>query len=71
MIVESLKYITPLACDVLACGLIESLVDLGQQRKRTKNFDPTILRSMAQFAGQVFKKYDAEVTGLLQVCNLL
>ena len=68
-VIEALKYMTPLAFDVMASSLVESLAELSHQRKRSKEVDLLFLRSMSQFTGQVFKKFDIDMTGLIQVCH--
>ena len=68
-VVEALKFMTPLAFDVMAASIVECLVDLSQQRRKSKEVDLLFLRSLATFVGQVFKKFDIEMTGLLQVCR--
>ncbi|XP_015751467.1 PREDICTED: THO complex subunit 2-like, partial [Acropora digitifera] len=72
-VVDSLKYLTPLAYDVLAYCIIEALAN--PERERLKHEDTNIsewLKSLAVFCGTVFRKYSIELTGLLQyVANQL
>ena len=72
-VVDSLKYLTNLSYDVLAYCLIEALASV--QRNRFKHDGTSIsqwLQSLSAFSGAVFKKYNIELTGLLQfVANQL
>lgn len=72
-VVDSLKYLTSLSYDVLGFCLIESLANAD--KKRVKHDSTSIsswLQSLSSFCGAVFKKYNIELTGLLQyVANQL
>ncbi|KAI0218636.1 THO complex subunit 2 [Lamellibrachia satsuma] len=72
-VVDSLKYLTSLSYDALAYCIIEALAN--PERERMKLDDTNIslwLQSLANFSGTVFKKYQIELTGLLQyVANQL
>ncbi|XP_025831929.1 THO complex subunit 2 [Agrilus planipennis] len=72
-VVDSLKYLTSLSYDVLGFCLIESLSNAD--KKRVKHDSTSIsnwLQSLSSFCGAVFKKYNIELTGLLQyVANQL
>ncbi|XP_017775974.1 PREDICTED: THO complex subunit 2 isoform X2 [Nicrophorus vespilloides] len=72
-VVDSLKYLTNLSYDVLGFCLIESLANA--EKKRVKHDSTSIsnwLQSLSSFCGAVFKKYNIELTGLLQfVANQL
>merc|ERR1719468_911185 len=72
-IVDSMKYMTNLSFDVLGFCIIESLAD--PERNRTKTDGTSIsmwLNNLAMFCGAVYKKYNIELTGLLQyVANQL
>ncbi|XP_028517932.1 THO complex subunit 2 isoform X2 [Exaiptasia diaphana] len=66
-VVDSLKYLTQLAYDVLAFCIIEALAN--PEKERLKLEDTNIsdwLKSLAVFCGTVFKKYPIELTCLLQ-----
>ncbi|XP_048589854.1 THO complex subunit 2 isoform X3 [Nematostella vectensis] len=66
-VVDSLKYLTPLAYDVLAFCIIEALAN--PERERMKQEDTNIsdwLKSLATFCGTAFRKYPIDLTGLLQ-----
>ncbi|XP_024887298.1 THO complex subunit 2 isoform X7 [Temnothorax curvispinosus] len=72
-VVDSLKYLTNISYDVLGYCLIEALA--GADRDRFKHDGTSIslwLQSLASFCGAIFKKYNIELTGLLQyVANQL
>jgi THO complex subunit 2 len=72
-VVDALKYLTPMAYDVLAYVVIEALGH--PQKERLKHEDTNIsnwLQGLANFSANVFKKYPIELTGLLQyVANQL
>lgn len=72
-VVDSLKYLTSLSYDVLGFCLIESLANAD--KKRVKHDSTSIsnwLQSLSSFCGAVFKKYNIELSGLLQyVANQL
>ncbi|XP_011499496.1 PREDICTED: THO complex subunit 2 [Ceratosolen solmsi marchali] len=72
-VVDSLKYLTNISYDVLGYCLIEALA--GAERNRFKHDGTSIslwLQSLASFCGAIFKKYNIELTGLLQyVANML
>lgn len=72
-VVDSLKYLTNLSYDVLGFCLVESLAQAD--KKRVKHDSTSIsswLQSLSSFCGAIFKKYNIELTGLLQyVANQL
>ncbi|XP_063988875.1 THO complex subunit 2 isoform X2 [Diachasmimorpha longicaudata] len=72
-VVDSLKYLTSISYDVLGYCLVEALA--GADRDRLKHDGNSIsqwLQSLASFCGAIFKKYNIELTGLLQyVANQL
>ncbi|KAK5643842.1 hypothetical protein RI129_007687 [Pyrocoelia pectoralis] len=72
-VVDSLKYLTSLSYDVLGYCLIETLSNA--EKKRVKHDSTSIsnwLQSLSSFSGAIFKKYNIELTGLLQyVANQL
>ncbi|XP_043266760.1 THO complex subunit 2 isoform X2 [Venturia canescens] len=66
-VVDSLKYLTNISYDVLGYCLVEALA--GADRDRFKHDGTSIslwLQSLASFCGAIFKKYNIELTGLLQ-----
>ncbi|KAK3752595.1 hypothetical protein QZH41_018789 [Actinostola sp. cb2023] len=66
-VVDSLKYLTQLAYDILAFCIIEALAN--PEKERLKLEDTNIsdwLKSLAVFCGTVFRKYPIELTCLLQ-----
>ena len=71
--VDSLKYLTSFAYDVLSFCVIEALANPAKEQ--TKHEGATIapwLLSLANFCGSVVKKYSIELPGLLQfVANQL
>ena len=72
-VVDSLKYLTNLSYDVLGYCVLESL---SQPDKERTNHDGTTislwLTSLSAFCGAIYKKYNMELTGLLQyVANQL
>ncbi|XP_012259618.2 THO complex subunit 2 [Athalia rosae] len=72
-VVDSLKYLTNISYDILGYCLVEALA--GADRNRFKHDGTSIslwLQSLASFCGAIFKKYNIELTGLLQyVANQL
>ncbi|XP_051169390.1 THO complex subunit 2 isoform X1 [Leptopilina boulardi] len=72
-VVDSLKYLTNISYDVLGYCLVEALA--GADRDRFKHDGTSIslwLQSLASFCGAIFKKYNIELSGLLQyVANQL
>ena len=72
-VVDSFKYVTSLSLDVLAYSIIEALNN--PEKDRTKHDGTSIslwLQSLSNFCGAVFKKYNIELTGILQyVANQL
>ncbi|KAI4462732.1 tho2 protein [Holotrichia oblita] len=72
-VVDSLKYLTSLSYDVLGFCLIESLANADKKRfKHDSTSISSWLQSLSSFCGAVFKKYNIELTGLLQyVANQL
>ncbi|TKC35893.1 hypothetical protein EI555_016216, partial [Monodon monoceros] len=76
-VVDSLKYLTSLNYDVLACILSDCIIEAlaNPEKERMKHDDTTIsswLQSLASFCGAVFRKYPIDLAGLLQyVANQL
>ncbi|KAK1346388.1 hypothetical protein QTO34_000244 [Cnephaeus nilssonii] len=76
-VVDSLKYLTSLNYDVLACILLNCIIEAlaNPEKERMKHDDTTIsswLQSLASFCGAVFRKYPIDLAGLLQyVANQL
>ena len=72
-VVDSLKYLTSLSFDVLGYSIIEALNN--PEKDRTKHDGTSIslwLQSLSNFCGAVFKKYNIELTGIMQyVANQL
>lgn len=70
---DSLKYLTSLSYDVLGYCLIEALAQAD--RKRFKHDGTSLsmwLQASANFCGAIYKKYNIELSGLLQyVANQL
>ncbi|CAD5208734.1 unnamed protein product [Bursaphelenchus xylophilus] len=66
-VVESLRYLSELAFDVLTYTLIENLADPAKQSLKTG--DGTLspwLSALAAFTGSIYKRYAIEYEGLLQ-----
>nr|CAD7452514.1 unnamed protein product [Timema tahoe] len=72
-VVDSLKYLTSLSYDVLGYCLVESLASADRDRFKHDGTSISLwLQSLASFCGAIFKKYNIELTGLLQyVANQL
>ncbi|XP_063232661.1 THO complex subunit 2 isoform X1 [Bacillus rossius redtenbacheri] len=72
-VVDSLKYLTSLSYDVLGYCLVESLASADRERVKHDGTSISLwLQSLAAFCGAIFKKYNVELTGLLQyVANQL
>lgn len=72
-VVDSLKYLTNLSYDVLGYCLIEALAQVHKERfKDDSTSISSWLQSLASFCGAIFKKYNIELSGLLQfVANQL
>lgn len=71
--VDSLKYLTSLSYDVLGYCLIEALAQADRDRFKHDGTSISLwLQSLANFCGAIFKKYNIELSGLLQyVANQL
>lgn len=71
-VVDSLKYLTSLSYDVLAYCLVECLTRERDRLKLTGTSISQWLQSLSSFCGAIFKKYNIELSGLLQyVANQL
>lgn len=72
-VVDSLKYLTSLSYDILGYCLVESLALAERDRFKSDSTSISLwLQSLASFCGAIFKKYNIELTGLLQyVANQL
>lgn len=71
--VDSLKYLTSLSYDVLGYCLVESLSQVDRDRFKHDGTSLSLwLQSLANFCGAIYKKYNIELSGLLQyVANQL
>ncbi|GIY31131.1 THO complex subunit 2 [Caerostris extrusa] len=72
-VIDSLKYLTSVSYDVLACCVIEALGNSAKERMKHDGTSISLwLSSLANFGGAVFKKYPIDISGLLQhVANQL
>ncbi|XP_036222766.2 THO complex subunit 2 [Bactrocera oleae] len=72
-VVDSLKYLTSLSFDCLGYCLIEALAKADRDRFKHDGTSISLwLQSLASFCGAIFKKYNIELSGLLQyVANQL
>lgn len=72
-VVDCLKYLTSLSYDVLGYCLIEALAKADRDRLKHDGTSISLwLQSLANFCGCIFKKYNIELSGLLQyVANQL
>ncbi len=72
-VVDSLKYLTSLSYDVLGYCLIEALAQADKNRFKHDGTSLSMwLQSSANFCGSIYKKYNIELSGLLQyVANQL
>ncbi|XP_037040201.1 THO complex subunit 2 isoform X2 [Bradysia coprophila] len=72
-VVDSLKYLTSLSYDVLGYCLIEALAQADKNRFKHDGTSISMwLQSSANFCGSIYKKYNIELSGLLQyVANQL
>ncbi|CAD7086049.1 unnamed protein product [Hermetia illucens] len=72
-VVDSLKYLTSLSYDMLGYCLIESLAVADRDRFKHDGTSLSMwLQSLANFCGAIYKKYNIELSGLLQyVANQL
>lgn len=71
--VDSLKYLTSLSYDMLGYCLIESLSQVNRDRFKHDGTSLSMwLQNLANFCGAIYKKYNIELSGLLQyVANQL
>ncbi|XP_030836802.1 THO complex subunit 2 isoform X1 [Strongylocentrotus purpuratus] len=72
-VVDSLKYLTSLSFDILAYCVIEALANPEKERMKHDETSLSLwMQSLAAFCGAMFRKYNIELTGLLQfVANQL
>ncbi|XP_049281408.1 THO complex subunit 2 isoform X1 [Anopheles funestus] len=72
-VVDSLKYLTSLSYDVLGYCLIEALEQVDRNPMQNDGTSISLwLQSLANFCGAIYKKYNIELSGLLQyVANQL
>lgn len=72
-VVDSLKYLTNLAFDILAFCMIEALANPDRARLKAEDINLSgWLRSLAIFCGTVFRKHAIDLRGILQyVANKL
>lgn len=72
-VVDSLKYLTSLSYDVLGYCLIEALAQADRNRFKHDGTSLSMwLQGSANFCGAIYKKYNIELSGLLQyVANQL
>lgn len=70
---DSLKYLTSLSYDVLGYCLVEALAQADRDRFKHDGTSISLwLQSLANFCGAIYKKYNIELSGLLQyVANQL
>ena len=66
-VVNSFKYLTNLSFNVLIFCICDSLSDPSRDRTKTDGTSISIwLTALATFCGTVYKKYNIDLTGLLQ-----
>lgn len=72
-VVDSLKYLTSLSYDVLGYCLIEALAQADRNRFQHDGTSLSLwFQGSANFCGAIYKKYNIELSGLLQyVANQL
>ncbi|KAH9492653.1 THO complex subunit 2, partial [Bulinus truncatus] len=72
-VVDSLKYLTTVSYDMLTFCIIEAIANPEKDRMKTDNMNISLwLQSLASFAGAICRKYQVELTGILQyVANQL
>uniref|UniRef100_A0A2C9JZK7 THO complex subunit 2 n=1 Tax=Biomphalaria glabrata TaxID=6526 RepID=A0A2C9JZK7_BIOGL len=72
-VVDSLKYLTTISYDMLTFCIIEAIANPEKDRMKTDNMNISLwLQSLANFAGAICRKYQVELTGILQyVANQL
>uniref|UniRef100_T1GUM3 THO complex subunit 2 n=1 Tax=Megaselia scalaris TaxID=36166 RepID=T1GUM3_MEGSC len=72
-VVDSFKYLTNLSFDMLGYCIVESLTKGDRDRFRDDGTSLSMwLQSLASFCGSIYKKYNIELSGLLQyVANQL
>merc|ERR1719457_160292 len=72
-VVDSLRYVTDLSYDCLAYCIIEALANPDKERMKCDDTNiSNWLQSLANFCGNILKKYSIELSGLLQyVANQL
>ncbi|KAK0417584.1 hypothetical protein QR680_013097 [Steinernema hermaphroditum] len=65
-VVDSLKYLSSLEFDILSYSIIRSLSEEGKEQLKESDgtFSPW-LQALATFVGNVFKRYNIELSGLL------
>ncbi|KAH3839564.1 hypothetical protein DPMN_112996, partial [Dreissena polymorpha] len=66
-VVDALKYLTNLSYDMLIFCIIEAVA--GPEKEKTKLGETSLagwLQSLANFAGSICKKYQVELSGLMQ-----
>ncbi|XP_012937232.1 THO complex subunit 2 [Aplysia californica] len=72
-VVDALKYLTSMSYDMLTFCIIEAIANPEKDRMKTDNMNISMwLQSLASFAGAICRKYQVELTGILQyVANQL
>ncbi|KAK3741029.1 hypothetical protein RRG08_005719 [Elysia crispata] len=72
-VVDALKYLTSVSYDMLSFCIIEAIANPEKDRMKTDNMNISLwLQSLANFAGAICRKYQVELSGLLQyVANQL
>ncbi|CAL1526810.1 unnamed protein product [Lymnaea stagnalis] len=72
-VVDSFKYLTTISYDMLTFCIIEAIANPEKDRMKTDNMNISLwLQSLANFAGAICRKYQVELTGILQyVANQL
>lgn len=64
---DALKFLTSLSYDVLGYCLVEALASTGRDRFKYNGTSLSDwLQSLANFCGAIYKKYNIELSGLLQ-----
>ncbi|BFZ15044.1 hypothetical protein BsWGS_18083 [Bradybaena similaris] len=72
-VVDAFKYLTSISYDMLTFCIIEAIANPEKDRMKTDNMNISLwLQSLAIFAGSICRKYQVELTGVLQyVANQL
>ena len=66
-VVDSLRYMTGLAYDILAYSIIEAFSNPGKNRLKKEDTNlSSWLTALATFNGHIYRKYDIDMEGILQ-----